>query len=471
MMSIHLLHHIPTLYENDTGQLRKLNYMPLEPALSSKPAFRCSAKLSFLALIAISLSACASYDKKTGLYARPTGGAPATHNLSLYGNALTCQMVMAQRFGVKSPRVAVGRIEDLTGKSDFDTGANITRGANLYAMTALGRAGFKVVERFDTAISDNEIAYAKEKILSDAPEMAGKSSDNYRRVLIGQIAGSDYYIVGGVTELNFNIVSSGIDAKGGAVNDKDPKGTFEARSFVMNVGVDLRLVNTRSQEVVDMASYQKQIIGKEIRLGVFDFLNGNIFDISGGKSSHEPVHAAVRSLIERGVFEFGETLYGFNAEACLTPGKDPIQLAQSIPHLVRSASALPASAPSLLTGPIVDTTAQAAETEQPHRPHYTRYGLYGRYTLQSMGPVQPHQMEQPVTAQPAQSYPAPALAPATGNYSATASAPITLPSQSVGQAQALPGAEAPIQGLQTQTSGIESTITKPDAAKIYRRRQ
>lgn len=450
-------------------------------SLSPKPAIRSRTMVSALVFVAVTLSGCGGYDKKTGLYARPSGGAPATHNFSLYGNALTCQMLMAQRFGFKSPRVAVGRIEDLTGKNDFDTGANITRGANLYAMTALGRAGFKVVERFDTAISDNEIAYAKEKILSDSPELAGKSSDNYRRVLIGQIAGSDYYVVGGVTELNFNIVSSGMEAKGGAVNNKDPKGTFEARSFVMNVGIDLRLVNTRSQEVVDMASYQKQIIGKEIRLGVFDFLNGNIYDISGGKSSNEPVHAAVRSLIERGVFEFGETLYGFNAESCLTPGKDPVTLANAISLPTRTASALPVSGPSLVPAPALsDTRVQAPPPPQslPRPIQNSGSGLYARYTLKSMG--NPGLSNSTPIA--ADMQPAPAVSrvidptsgismPSQSSFYSTADETQALPQQSIGSVQALPGAESPVKGLQSQTTGVQSTITQPDAAKIYRRRQ
>ena len=50
----------------------------------------------------------------------------------------------------------------------------------------------------------------------------------------------------------------------------------------MNIAIDLRLVQTTTLEVVDVVSYQKQIIGREISAGVFDFLNGNVFDISAG---------------------------------------------------------------------------------------------------------------------------------------------------------------------------------------------
>ncbi len=40
----------------------------------------------------------------------------------------------------------------------------------------------------------------------------------------------------------------------------------------MNIGLDLRLVETRTLEVVDVISYQKQIVGHEIGAGVFSFL-------------------------------------------------------------------------------------------------------------------------------------------------------------------------------------------------------
>ena len=42
--------------------------------------------------------------------------------------------------------------------------------------------------------------------------------------------------------------------------------------YVMNVGLDLRLVDTTTLEVVDVISYQKQIIGRQVSAGVFEFL-------------------------------------------------------------------------------------------------------------------------------------------------------------------------------------------------------
>ena len=77
----------------------------------------------------------------------------------------------------------------------------------------------------------------------------------------------------------------------------------------MNVGLDMRLVNTSTLEVADVISYQKQIIGRQISAGVFDFLGANFFDISGGESALEPIQLAVRAVIERAVLEMVTRIY------------------------------------------------------------------------------------------------------------------------------------------------------------------
>ena len=84
----------------------------------------------------------------------------------------------------------------------------------------------------------------------------------------------------------------------------------------MNVGLDLRLVNTNTLEVADVISYQKQIIGRQVSAGVFDFLGTNFFDVSVGESALEPIQLAVRSVIERAVLEMVTRIYRAPAGAC-----------------------------------------------------------------------------------------------------------------------------------------------------------
>ena len=262
----------------------------------------------------------------SGLYASPIGNAPVTSNPTPYSTALYCLADYARRYNLPSPRMAVGRISDYTGTVSSDGGRQITQGASLMANTALAKAGARIVERYDTSVSELELRYANNKLIGDrAPDAQGPEDTQYRRILAGQVPGSDFYVVGGITEVNYNIRSGGFDIAGGEVQDNGGSGMLTGKVFVMNIAIDLRLVQTTTLEVVDVVSYQKQIIGREISAGVFDFLNGNVFDLSAGTGGMEPVQLAVRALVERATVEFMANLYGApGPEVCLSPANDPL---------------------------------------------------------------------------------------------------------------------------------------------------
>ncbi len=268
---------------------------------------------AFLAAGAMVLSACISpHAGSNGLYAKPIGNAPVTSNPTPYSAALTCMGQYANADTITPPRIAVGRILDYTGKQEPEGGAKITQGASLMAISAFAKAGARLVERYDTSVSELELKYANNKLIGDG------DANGYRKIKAGSVPGSDFYLVGGITELNYNIASNGVDAFGGDVDVDDPKGFLTAKSYVLNIGLDLRLVETRTLEIVDVISYQKQIIGKEISAGIFAFFNNqNIIDVSAGGRALEPVQLAVRSVIERAVLEMSANLYGVNGpEVC-----------------------------------------------------------------------------------------------------------------------------------------------------------
>ncbi|MEQ9314332.1 MAG: holdfast anchoring protein HfaB [Henriciella sp.] len=239
----------------------------------------------------------------SGQYAQPIGNAPVTANPTPYSEGLVCMGHYARASGYRAPRIAVGRILDYTGKADIEGGRRVTQGASLMAISAFAKSGARLVERFDTSVSELELKYANNKLIGDdVPE-------DFRKITAGSIPGSDYYLVGGITELNYNIRSVGADAFVGDTDAFDPKGSIGAKLYVINVGLDLRLVETESLEVVDVISYQKQIIGRELSLGVFDFANGNVFDVGVGGRAQEPIQLAIRSVVERAVLEMMANLY------------------------------------------------------------------------------------------------------------------------------------------------------------------
>jgi curli biogenesis system outer membrane secretion channel CsgG len=283
----------------------------------SKRVFRAAALLSAASL---ALGGCVSpVAGPSGRYASPIGNAPVTANPTPYSAALVCLAGYARASHLAAPRIAIGRIADYTGKAEADgSGRKLTQGASLMAMSAFAKAGMPLVERFDTSVSELELKYANNKLISDNPNPAPDMPAEYRRILAGQVPGSDFYVTGGITELNFNIRSSGVDIAGGDPDPKDFKGSLRGRLFVMNIGLDLRLINTRTLEVVDVISYQKQVIGREVGAGIFDFFNGNVFDISAGEGAMEPMQLAVRALVERAVVEMSANLYGMaGPESCL----------------------------------------------------------------------------------------------------------------------------------------------------------
>jgi len=262
------------------------------------------------AAAALSLGACAtSVPGEDGLYATPTGGAPVTANPTPYSEALVCLAGHAQAQGY-APRVAVGRINDYTGQIAPEGGTRVTQGAALMAMSAFAKAGARLVERYDTSVAELELRYANSQLLGDASEQAG-----LRQIHAGAMPSSDYYLVGGITELNSNIRSNGQDLFAGDSVDSDPSGVFSRRIFVMNVGLDLRLIDSRTLEVVDVISYQKQIVGREVSAGVFAFFGDVVLDASAGGRSLEPIQLAVRSVIERAVLEISAQLYNVAPEA------------------------------------------------------------------------------------------------------------------------------------------------------------
>ena len=293
-------------------------------AMTGRPAFRVVALLSAMSL---GLSACITpVAGPSGLYARPIGDAPVTDNRTPYSAALVCLANYAQHYGVHPPRIAVGRIADYTGKAEDNGGREITQGASLMAISALSKAGVPLVERYDTSVAEMELKYANNKLISDQPQTPGPGGPTggpYRKILAGEIPGSDFYLVGGVTELNYNIRSAGLDAAGGKQVATKGTGEVTGQVYVMNVALDLRLVETKTEEVVDVVSFQKQIYGRQIGAGYFQFFGSNVINVSAGEGALEPVQLAVRSVIEKAVVEMVANLYGApGPNACV--GADPL---------------------------------------------------------------------------------------------------------------------------------------------------
>lgn len=256
----------------------------------------------FLAAAAVlALGACTSPVPINGKYAEPLGTAPVIDNPTPYTQALYCLGHTISRQG--SPfMLAVGKVDDYTGKDDLETGRRLTQGAALMVMSALGKAGIPLVERFDTSVTEMELKYANNKLIGDG-------NGPYRKIMSGSLPGSTHHIVGGITEINYNIRSNSADGLWDLLS-----GSFQL--YVLNVALDLRLIETESLRVKRVVSYQKQVLGREVRAGLFEFFGSKLLDIGLGERSLEPIQLAVRSVIERGVYQMVQELYNVPASQC-----------------------------------------------------------------------------------------------------------------------------------------------------------
>jgi curli production assembly/transport component CsgG/holdfast attachment protein HfaB len=272
--------------------------------------------ISFLSLLV--LSACGSYFGNywtpTGNYAKPIGQSRVTNNKTSYSETLKCLAHTMREKKIKPDTMTVGRVLDYTGKDDLETGRRLTQGATLMVISALAKAGIPQVERFDTSINEFELKMKDNKLVKNSIDGDKRV---YQPIIAGSLVGSKYTIMGGITELNYNIRSNDMNAffdfaSGGL------------RYYVMNVAMDFRLVETETLQIVSNVSYQKQIIGREVQAGVFEFFDEKLLDLSVGERSLEPMQLAIRSISELAVYDLLNDLYKIPRAHCydLTVAKE-----------------------------------------------------------------------------------------------------------------------------------------------------
>lgn len=236
----------------------------------------------------------------------PIQGPPPAPNTSPMELAFAC-FGQATRQRQTPLRLAVGNVRDYSGKFSNEAsegGFRVSQGGSLMVMSALGKLpGISQVERFDTDIANAENVLARNEQLQDpVADLLNGNPTSLRAVRRGMVQGSDYYIVGGITEVNYDIVSGGAELG---------ISLFEAgmRYYVINTAVDLRLVDTRTLKVVKTVSVQKQIIGYETRAGLFRFFGDYLVDINTGRKGQEPLQLGVRATLEYATLELLSPIY------------------------------------------------------------------------------------------------------------------------------------------------------------------
>lgn len=245
--------------------------------------------------------------------------APVRGNVTPVSPALSCYGGLLQQNNVNAINIAVGNVRDYTGRFSADEGNVITQGGSLMAYSALGllAPSIQLIERFDTSITDAELAYIQGRHLGDGQrhQVPGEAqADNvpWLPYFGGSVRQSDYFIIGGITEVNWNIQSGGAEV---AISNVGVR----ARRYTMNVAVDLRIVGTQTLRVYDTITLQKQFSGYEVGAGVFRFFGSNLFDINIGSRNQEPLQLGVRMAIESAILSLVSGITDVDPAPCMTP--------------------------------------------------------------------------------------------------------------------------------------------------------
>ena len=241
-------------------------------------------------------------------------------------SARLLECVAENRKRKKDLRIAVGDIVDGTGAKTFDNGSSssplFSQRPDLMVTVALAKTGVTVLNRTSSRVSEWELSQAMEKRLGDGKNVSvGEETVPFRPVAAGEILGSNYYMTGAITEVNWNIDSSG--ARYNIIGVHGSKNVYR-----ISIAVDLILTETTTTKVVKAESFTKQLVGVETEKGVFRFFSADngvldpveLFDASMGEQKNEPVQRALRWVLEYGTYQMVADVTGVR-EAC-----DPLLL-------------------------------------------------------------------------------------------------------------------------------------------------
>jgi curli biogenesis system outer membrane secretion channel CsgG len=312
-----------------------------------------------LALTAMSLSGCeplfggalTKFDKVAPGEAPVVIGPPVRDNYTPMNAALACLAEQIEQANQPKLTIAVDDIKDYTGQYNIDEGNAITQGGSLMVMSALGKLGgtVNIADRFNTDVAQMELSFLNQRELGDGLTHTVGSGPGAKAVpwipyYGGSIVASQYYITGGITELNYNVQSGGVQFQ---VNNLGP----EDRVYTEDVGVDLELVDTKTLLVTKSVSLVKQFTGYEVGFNIFQFFGNSLYNLNIGNKSQEPLQLGVRTLLEEGVLRLVASAENLPPEPCLAQATGWIPHESAEDYLRADAANAAAGSPAAMAPP------------------------------------------------------------------------------------------------------------------------
>jgi curli biogenesis system outer membrane secretion channel CsgG len=355
-------------------------------------------------------------------------GTPVRNNVTPMEAALGCYARSLAASGRPPLVIGVGEIKDFTGRYSINEGNVITQGGSLMLFSALGKLGgtVRIAERYDSTIADRELGYMERRQLGDGAqhEVDGKKVP-WVPYYGGTIQVSDYYIAGGISEVNYNIASRGAEA---SLNNIGAKG----RTYTQSVAIDLRIVDTRTLLVVDAISLSKQFSGYEVGANTFRFFGLGLVDINVGSKGQEPLQLGVRAAIEEAAIRLIGRVTAVDPGPCLALRTQEVQAQTSeeiFAQMTRDGqAAMDGNAP---VGPMAEAPPQPMLPAAP--------------MSRASVPARPEPQPAPT--------PAPVMAPARAPAPARVSTPKPAPTATGPQTEVPRAATSEKKSLNSDTSG------------------
>ena len=202
-------------------------------------------------------------------------------------------------------RVGVHMITDKTNRYTPEAEGAPIPASNTEAMiTALDKAGIRLVNRHQTAVMEWELKFAQKFILGDGvtSTIDGKKI-TYRPITKGALRGSDFFVTGAFNTLDWNTSSGGAELSAGGVG-------AGYREYEMLIAADFQLWDTTTSELYWSETVAKRLSGKEFKAGLFRFISDDLVDFGAGYETHSPTQWSSRYITEFAAYQLAVALYG-----------------------------------------------------------------------------------------------------------------------------------------------------------------
>jgi curli biogenesis system outer membrane secretion channel CsgG len=214
-------------------------------------------------------------------------------------------------------RLGVHMITDKTNRYTPEAeGAPLPISGTEMMITALHKAGVRLVNRHQTSVIEWELSFAKKHILGDGATSSVEGTDiSYRPIIKGGLRGSDYFVTGAFNNLDWNLSSGGVELEVAGAG-------AGFRQFEMLIAADFQVWDSVTSELYWSDTIAKRLTGEEVKIGLFDFISDDLVDFNAGFQTSNPTQWTSRYITELAAYNIAKTVHGSGDECDqLLPGR------------------------------------------------------------------------------------------------------------------------------------------------------